>query len=1042
MKALKKNESGVAMVTALLVMMLASGLMAGMYAALMANQRTQAADRDQSVAYSAAHAGLEKLTAGLAALFTTDFSPSAADINVVDSIPPAIPGFQYVAPGGGANSGYDISFTPDGAGNPAALANADITTGPFEGFKGLITPYVLTVTARSTTGNSEVRLRRELQTVAVPVFQFGIFGQNSLGFHAGPSFDFGGRVHTNQSLFLAQNSGNTLTFRDKITAFRQVVRDRLSNGSLITATGHTGNVSIPTVINTSWRNLLATESSGTITGPCIGAASTDTNCYTGWKNLSEVVYQTNIRTQATGARQLNLPLTANGALPIDLIRRPPANENVANPLVFGQRYYAQASLRILLSDRAADITALPGIVAATPPVDLTNLAAAGYAPQVGPPFRPPVPTSPGPEPLVEAATGCSQTRVSAVAGGTLTIQTTAAGPCGVAPAWVTGVPPWLRNPAATVLARVGAFNLPCTGIAPNQLLGCDTNVIPNRHPAYGIGTVITITQGDGTTVAVATTAAALANSATIAINGFNPSMRYAATQGRFFVGEDPVYCTGFSRQPAAVDQPANTLTGCTSPAGTALAANDPIYSGATTNAGTPLLSGFLKIEKQDAAGVWTDVTMELLNLGFAAPNLQGDDCIVGGVADPTPNAVIRFIRLRDNGYGADLCNGGGGVGDYARSLNTTDYWPLMLFDAREGNTRLLATNAGMNMGGLFGYVALDAGNFSQWVAGAIGATGNQALNNNGYIIYFSDRRGDHDETAGDVETGEYGNEDSINPAAAGWVKTNALEVGENFNESRVDPNDPNSAETLQMYGESPHPLAIPAGVIANMGFDGNQRPWSPVPLLYSGRGRMARPVLFRRALKIINGGIVGGVNSLPAGINIVAENPIYIQGNFNATAASATAEPNVPAAVIGDSITLLSNNFRDTMTFQYPNDMTNRNATSTGYRFAMITGKAIPFPNQGWANIEFGSDGGVHNFMKMLEDWSGQTLRYRGSMVSLYYSRQAIGIYRADANVYSPPTRLYNFDDDFLTPALLPPGTPMFRDINTLKFRQILRPNQ
>ena len=66
---------------------------------------------------------------------------------------------------------------------------------------------------------------------------------------------------------------------------------------------------------------------------------------------------------------------------------------------------------------------------------------------------------------------------------------------------------------------------------------------------------------------------------------------------------------------------------------------------------------------------------------------------------------------------------------------------------------------------------------------------------------------------------------------------------------------------------------------------------------------------------------------------------------------------------------------------------------------------------------ELGSDGGVHNFMKMLEDWGGQTLRYRGSMVSFYYSRQAIGIYSADGNVYGAPTRGYNFDTDFLTPA-------------------------
>ncbi len=66
------------------------------------------------------------------------------------------------------------------------------------------------MTAKSTTGHSEVRLRRELQTVAVPVFQFGIFGQNDLGFHAGPDFDFGGRVHTNASLYLAQGTSNEL----------------------------------------------------------------------------------------------------------------------------------------------------------------------------------------------------------------------------------------------------------------------------------------------------------------------------------------------------------------------------------------------------------------------------------------------------------------------------------------------------------------------------------------------------------------------------------------------------------------------------------------------------------------------------------------------------------------------------------------------------------------------------------------------------------------------------------------------------------------
>jgi hypothetical protein len=109
----------------------------------------------------------------------------------------------------------------------------------------------------------------------------------------------------------------------------------------------------------------------------------------------------------------------------------------------------------------------------------------------------------------------------------------------------------------------------------------------------------------------------------------------------------------------------------------------------------------------------------------------------------------------------------------------------------------------------------------------------------------------------------------------------------------------------------------------------------------------------------------------------------------------------------------------------------------------MIAGKSIAFPKPGWAAAgDWGTDGGVHNFMRMLEDWGGQTISYRGAMISLYTARQMIGIYKANSNVYAPGTRAFAFDTNFLQPTLLPPGTPMFRDVNTLRFRQILRPNQ
>ena len=350
----------------------------------------------------------------------------------------------------------------------------------------------------------------------------------------------------------------------------------------------------------------------------------------------------------------------------------------------------------------------------------------------------------------------------------------------------------------------------------------------------------------------------------------------------------------------------------------------------------------------------------------------------------------------------------------------------------------------MSVGGLFSYVAFDVNNYRRWLNNEFGGTGSTSINNNGFIVYFSDRRGNHDTTlGGEPETGEYGFEDSLNPLNQVWTRDTALNGGEDFNGNG----------TLQRYGEQPWdgdaaaPNYIGPGAVAP--FNGDQAGLSspfalPIPLNRSGRGRLARPVLFRRALKIINGGMVGAVNNIPAaGFTVASENPVYIQGNFNATTTDVGAEPNVATAVIADAITLLSNAFTDAATMREPNNMTARNATQTSYRFAMITGKALPFQQPGWGVAEWGSDGGVHNFMRMLEDWGGGvSLDYRGSMVSLFFSRQAVAPYRADANVYAPPDRGYNFDTDFLTPALLPPGTPAFRDINTLKFRQILRPNQ
>jgi hypothetical protein len=112
---------------------------------------------------------------------------------------------------------------------------------------------------------------------------------------------------------------------------------------------------------------------------------------------------------------------------------------------------------------------------------------------------------------------------------------------------------------------------------------------------------------------------------------------------------------------------------------------------------------------------------------------------------------------------------------------------------------------------------------------------------------------------------------------------------------------------------------------------------------------------------------------------------------------------------------------------------------------AVAAGKVQAFPFPSWANstpdYSYGTDGGIHNFLHFLEDWNspGATLNYGGSLVSLYYATYNTGIFKCCTySVYLPPTRNYIFDSDFTLPSGLPPGTPMFKDIESLSYRQLL----
>jgi len=69
-------------------------------------------------------------------------------------------------------------------------------------------------------------------------------------------------------------------------------------------------------------------------------------------------------------------------------------------------------------------------------------------------------------------------------------------------------------------------------------------------------------------------------------------------------------------------------------------------------------------------------------------------------------------------------------------------------------------------------------------------------------------------------------------------------------------------------------------------------------------------------MKIVNGNLLqtgtcpgtGGGTIINCGLTIAAENPIYLQGDFNSNSAGGGwSDPHVAVSIVGDAVTLLSN---------------------------------------------------------------------------------------------------------------------------------------
>ena len=174
-----------------------------------------------------------------------------------------------------------------------------------------------------------------------------------------------------------------------------------------------------------------------------------------------------------------------------------------------------------------------------------------------------------------------------------------------------------------------------------------------------------------------------------------------------------------------------------------------------------------------------------------------------------------------------------------------------------------------------------------------------------------------------------------------------------------------------------------------------------------------------RAIQLING------SQLPAnGLTIASDNPVYVQGDYNTgtnppSDSGNTSQPNAsnytrqPASIVADAVDILSNAWTNA---ESTNSEGTRVAINTTVNAAIMSG-----------NVPTGSNGdnysgGAENFPRFLEDWGAATFTYYGSMVNLFASQQATGVW-GSSNVYTPPTRAWHFDTNFESHP--PPGSIM-----------------
>ncbi|MGD9561170.1 MAG: hypothetical protein AB7F88_03010 [Pyrinomonadaceae bacterium] len=1006
------DEKGSTMVLALFVLALVSVFVA--YALTRSSAEAASIGNESSEARTlyAAQGSLEMMTRNFNKVFEVKLNPAGKDITRIESA--VVPGLSA-----------DYDFQQD-VEQTSKSTTKYLTDGAYAGLYAIRDDWMLKTTATSRSDGTQIELTRNILNNRIPIFQFGIFYDDDLELFRPPRFSFGGRVHSNRHFFVSPGSEGVY-FDSRVTAAGFIITQSWRNWF----TGDSGNDD--TFIKDAsgvFRRLRPNQGSVLNGSPNIFGSGKwlDLDLPPSHRNpnwaANSAVFDGNLQAET---KELKLPLkvgNSNADL-IEMIKRgreeassaggdlwrddtgnvvPVTAADSDTPIQRSERFANKTGIRVSLADSKAK---LPGCASG---VGNTGAVSGPCGVRLDGHWR---------------GDGTDRTALPSP----LPTSTPTAFPNALADA-VRGY-----QPKSMKLSTSDAgFGYTATRLNGERLY-------TGNEVWIKIETVAT----DSTTQAIITKD----------------------------ITED-ILALG-------VTEEAPTSFGVTSP-------YSGSYSGSVANNGSPSApsSNLLQTTAQSAS-TYPDSRsiIKLQRWTIPGPAIPGDPSgqntlysysgtnvvrrftngsvskIQAGCPTASPAPTTLRCQARNGAPVDPVVGSTQNREDYGHlklaTVNGTANvaivpFPIEIFDTREGehyDERSSSHYANLNRltrNGIMSMIDIDVANLRRFLRGDFnglfpsgtaattgtpfseakgsGLTDADIPQSEGWVIYVSDRRGDAD------FDGEFDMEDIY---GSGFGNDGTMQTGEDLQKSGFGFGVLNTSYGTETERYNTNTISPDVAAVMDHKY-------------------------YRRGVRLVNGTVLPGIYdsvtpSNTRGVTFASENGVYVLGNFNATHVTSVPSTgntpyddyrpfntptHIPASIVADAVIVLSNNWNDAQTFSSPYYEGARLASDTTIRFAMIAGDTIASreetPNQGGISPRL--NGGVHNFKRFLERWTGERLNYSGSLINLYNSRNNNGSFKCCNTVYDPPYRNWVFDSTFLDPTRIPPGTPFFQYAQTTGFER------